>query len=243
MPFKKLDLHVHTPESACYSDMTVTADEIVDAALADGLDAIAITDHNTAAGIEIIRQAALKKGLCIFPGIELSTAGGHIITLFSPDTPVEEIEGLLDFLGVEHEGRGDAIVQAKGDTIEIIKKVTERGALAIAAHVERWPSGFLESNQPRHVKRAIHNSEYLAALEITIPQNKGLWNTGKMRGYSKPHACVQGSDAHALEEIGRRPVYIHMADMTLDALRAALQDYPSEVAFPFELRHKEYTQI
>jgi len=238
-PYKKLDLHVHTPKSACYSDMAVTADEIVEAALADGLDAIAITDHNTAAGIEEIRQAALKQRLCIFPGIELSTVGGHIIILFSPDTPVDEMEGLLDYLEVEPGGRGDAIVQARGDTVEVLKKIAERGALAIAAHVERWPSGFLESNLPRRVKREIHNSEYLAALEITIPQNKVLWNTGKMRGYTKPYACVQGSDAHAPEEIGRRPVYIRMPEMTLYALRTALEDYKSEIAFPGELCHRD----
>jgi len=236
-PYRKLDLHVHTPKSACYSDMAVTADEIVDAALADGLEAIAITDHNTAAGIEELRYAATERGLCIFPGIELSTVGGHIVTLFSPDTPAEEIEEFLGYVGVEREGRGDAIVQAKGDTAEVLEKIVERGAIAIAAHVERWPSGFLESNQSRSVKRAIHNSEFLSALEITIPQNKGLWNTGKMRGYSKPYACVQGSDAHALEEIGRRPVYVRMPEITLDSLRAALQDYQSKVAFPGELCH------
>jgi len=37
-----------------------------------GLDAIAITDHNTVEAIDDIRQIARKKGLFVFPGIELS---------------------------------------------------------------------------------------------------------------------------------------------------------------------------
>ena len=239
MPFRKVDLHVHTPKSACYSDTSVTPEEIVDAALADGLEAIAITDHNTVEGIEEVRQAATERGLCVFPGIELSTAGGHILALFPTDMPIEELRNFLDYIGVDREERGDAIVQARGNTEEVLEKVGERGGLAIAAHVERWPSGFLETNQPRRVKRAIHGSDHLSALEITVPQNKGLWNAGEVRGYPKQRACIQGSDAHALEDIGRRPVYIRMGDITLGALRMALRAYETEVAFPGELCRRE----
>jgi hypothetical protein len=89
------------------------------------------------------------------------------------------------------------------------------------------------------VKRAIHGSDHLSALEITVPQNKGLWNAGDVRGYPKQRACIQGSDAHALEDIGRRPVYIRMRDITLDALRVALRAHETEVAFPGELCRRE----
>ena len=234
-----MDLHVHTPKSACYSDMSVTPEEIVDAALADGLEAIAITDHNTIEGIEEVRQAATERGLCVFPGIELSTAGGHILVLFPTDMTVEELRDFLDYVGVNREGRGDAIIQTQGNTEEVLEKVEERGGLAIAAHVERWPSGFLETDQPRRVKRAIHGNDHLSALEITVPQTKGLWNAGEVRGYPKQRACIQGSDAHALEDIGRRPVYIRMGEITLDALRVALRSHETEVAFPAELCRRD----
>ena len=214
--------------------MSVTADSIVEAALAAGLEAIAITDHNTAEGIEDIGRAASGKGLCVFPGIELSTAGGHILALFHPDTRIEELREFLDYIGVDREGWGDAITVAGGNTVGVLEKIEERGGLAIAAHVERWPSGFLETNRPRQVKRAIHGSHHLCALEITVPQNKGSWNAGKMRGYPRPRACIQGSDAHALEEIGRRPVYMRMSEISLAAVRAALRECETEVAFPGE---------
>ena len=45
--FRKIDLHVHTPASKCFLDKKVTAKGIVKSALKAGLDAIAITDHNT----------------------------------------------------------------------------------------------------------------------------------------------------------------------------------------------------
>ena len=71
--FRKVDLHIHTPKSICYSDQSVTPEQIVDAALAVKLEAIAITDHNSVEAISDIRKAARQKGLVVFPGVELST--------------------------------------------------------------------------------------------------------------------------------------------------------------------------
>jgi hypothetical protein len=80
----------------------------------------------------------------------------------------------------------------------------------------------------------IHGSQYLSALEVTIPQNKGLWNAGQVRGYPKKYACIQGSDAHALDEVGRRPVYIQMERVGLAALRSVFVDYEDGIVFPHQ---------
>ncbi len=228
-------MHVHTPKSTCYSEQSVTPEQIVDAALAVGLEAITITDHNTVGAIDNIRQVAGKKGLFVFPGIELSAKGGHAIAIFDVDTPLEMLEDFLDYIGVAQEGWGDAATMA-GDGIEdVFQKIEERGGLAVAAHIERWPSGFLETNESRRVKMRIHSNKYLGALEITVPQHKGLWNTGQVRGYPKKYACIQGSDAHALDEVGRRPVFIQMEQVNLEALRLAFNDYETKIVFPENL--------
>ncbi len=233
--FKKVDLHVHTPESMCYSDKSVTPEQIVDAGLAAGLEVIAITDHNTTGAIDDIRRIAQEKGLFVFPGVELSTKGGHFLAIFDLDTPVERLEDFLDYVGVDRQGRGDGTVMTADDTEDVFRKIEERGGIAIAAHIERWPSGFLETNEPHRVKMRIHASKYLSALEITVPQNKRSWNDGQMRDYPKKFACVQGSDAHALGEVGRRPVYIQMKTVSSAALREAFTDYVKKILFPEEL--------
>lgn len=235
MAFRKIDLHVHTPKSACFSDSSVTPEQIVDAAIAVGLDAIAITDHNSAEAIDEVRRAADGKGLVIFPGAELSTVGGHILAIFSPDASLAELRNFLIYVGLDQQQWGDSIHLTSGDTEDVLKKIVERSGLAIAAHIERWPSGFLETQQPRAVKMAIYDSDYLSALEITIPRNKTRWNSGAVRGYSRKRACTQGSDAHALSEIGRRPVYIRMESVSLDSLREAIDDYEAAIRFPEEL--------
>jgi hypothetical protein len=53
-----------------------------------------------------------------------------------------------------------------------------------------------------------------------------------MRGFPRGHACVQGSDAHALEEIGRRPTHIKLMSADLEGLRQALVDHESCIRFP-----------
>jgi predicted metal-dependent phosphoesterase TrpH len=237
--FRKADLHVHTPKSLCYREPSVTPEQIVDTALNVGLEIMGITDHNTVEAIDELRAVARQKGLVIFPGIELSTKSGHVIALFEVDTPVADLQDFISYLGLPRGGWGDATVMTENGIEEVFQKIHERGGVSIAAHIERWPSGFLETNEPRRVKMRIHGNSYLSALEITVPQNKSLWNTGQMRDYPRKYACIQGSDAHALEEIGRRWVYIQMEPVSLDGLRSAFLDHQTRIVFPEELALSE----
>lgn len=233
--FRKLDLHVHTPWSACYSDAAATPQQIVDSALAGGLDGLAVTDHNTFDGVDAIRQAAEGTGVAIFPGVELSTPGGHMLVVFDPRTRVADIAGLLDSLGLAREEWGDGTSVARETAEGVLRQATGWGGLAIAAHIERWPSGFLETTQPRKAKMSIHASEHLGALEITVPQNRRQWNEGLVRGYPRKRACTQGSDAHQPGEIGRRAIYARLDEISLDALRDALRRFTTDIAFPDDL--------
>jgi hypothetical protein len=230
--FRKVDLHVHTPKSVCFKDKSVLPEQIVDTAVDNGLEVIAITDHNTAAAVDDVVRAAKGKNLFVFPGIELSTREGHVYAIFELATPLSTMEDLLDDVGIDGGRHGDATAVAKSGMEEVCRKIIEHNGVAIAAHIERWPSGFLETNESRRVKMRIHGNQHLSALEITVAQNRGLWNEGKIRGFPKKYACVQGSDAHALDEIGRRPVYIHMEEVGLAALRSAFSDHGAKIVFP-----------
>lgn len=66
---KSADLHIHT----CYSDGTMSPQEVVQDALHCSLSCIAITDHDTVDGISPAIEAARGHDLEVLPGIELST--------------------------------------------------------------------------------------------------------------------------------------------------------------------------
>ena len=55
------------------------------------LDAIAITDHNSAEWIDIVKEKA-KNALVVFPGVEITTWEGlHIVALFDVDKSRSDI--------------------------------------------------------------------------------------------------------------------------------------------------------
>jgi predicted metal-dependent phosphoesterase TrpH len=79
-----LELHCHTT----YSDGTLAPTQLVEAAAAAGVRALAITDHDTLSGWPEAIAAAQKYNLEIIPGVELSTVHNerslHILG-FYPD--------------------------------------------------------------------------------------------------------------------------------------------------------------
>ena len=233
--FIKVDFHIHTPESKCYSDPMTTPEQIVDAALSAKLDAIAVTDHNTFRGVDAVRKAGQAKGLVVFPGIELSTEAGHFLALFDHESAISQLEDFLDYVGGSAAGIGDGTIPVRDEIKDVLRKIYEREGIAIAAHIDRWPTGFSQTTKSRRFKMKIHGSEYLSALEITQPQNKELWNNGQVRDYPKRYACVQGSDAHALDEIGRRPTYMKLTGLNLNGIRLAFNEYESRIRFPEEI--------
>jgi predicted metal-dependent phosphoesterase TrpH len=217
------------------ANLFTSPQDIVEAALAAGLDAIAIVDHNTAEGIDAIREVVKKDGLCVFPGMELTARGGHILAIFEPSTPVQTLRQLLERLGFSEEQWGEGFFQTDYWMDEVFQEIEECGGLAIAAHIDRQPRGFIASSESKEDKIRIHSSDYLSALEITVAHDKPRWNQGKVPYFPKKYACIQGSDAHAIDEIGRRFTYISVPSLDLEGLRLAFSEYEARIRFPHEL--------
>lgn len=76
----KADLHLHTLASL---DGRHSLEQLIAAAKAKGLDAVAVTDHNY---YEPLPQ---NDGLLLIPGCEFSTDKGHIAGLFLEQAPCE----------------------------------------------------------------------------------------------------------------------------------------------------------
>lgn len=105
-----VDLHVHSNAS----DGTLPPKDVVAYAASKNLKAIALTDHDTAAGIPQARQAAARFGLELIPGIELSCFYGgteiHILGFFIDETSPALMEGLRRMVEVR-EARNQAMIE------------------------------------------------------------------------------------------------------------------------------------
>jgi predicted metal-dependent phosphoesterase TrpH len=79
-PWITVDLHMHTSWS---HDCGVEAADLVEHAEAEGLDAIAVTDHNVFGGALEAVELARRRDLIVIPGEEVKTDGqGEVIGLF-----------------------------------------------------------------------------------------------------------------------------------------------------------------
>jgi hypothetical protein len=75
-----VDLHMHTTWS---HDCSIEVDELLDHAEAEGLGAIAVTDHNVLGGALEAAARAQGRNLVVIPGEEVKTGGqGEVIGLF-----------------------------------------------------------------------------------------------------------------------------------------------------------------
>ncbi|MBN1934335.1 MAG: PHP domain-containing protein, partial [Anaerolineae bacterium] len=85
-----VDLHVHTVLSPC-AEVEMIPPLIVQQALEMGLDAIAITDHNCAANVSAVIEAARDSGLIVLPGMEVqSREEVHLLCLFDALSQVQQ---------------------------------------------------------------------------------------------------------------------------------------------------------
>jgi predicted metal-dependent phosphoesterase TrpH len=64
-----IDLHAHTNRS----DGVLEPTALVDAAAAAGVRTLAITDHDTLAGLNVAREAARRNAIDLIPGLEINT--------------------------------------------------------------------------------------------------------------------------------------------------------------------------
>lgn len=75
------DLHTHSTAS----DGTLAPAQLVARAAANGVDVLALTDHDTLDGLEEAQRASDAAGVTLFPGVEISVSWGgrtiHIIGL------------------------------------------------------------------------------------------------------------------------------------------------------------------
>ena len=72
----RIDLHLHSN----YSDGVQSPTELMVAAKDEGLDVVALTDHDTTAGWDEARDACVNLGMTFVPGVEMSAAlYGHSI--------------------------------------------------------------------------------------------------------------------------------------------------------------------
>lgn len=223
---KFCDLHTHST----FSDGTYTPKEIVDAAAAAGLSAVALTDHNNVGGLTEFCNAAERAGIRAIPGIELST-----------DHPLGELHVVGLFVRPCHEG---AIKEALAELSRL--KTESNVALCEALSAAGYPISYdaiVAATPNGHVNR-VHIAAALCEGGYVDSVNEAFSTIlSQKHGFYKPPRRPDSiKTIRLLNEIGVVSVLAHPL-LSLDeaALRAVLAEAVPAGLDAMETRYSTYT--
>jgi len=230
------DLHIHTCLSPC-AELSMTPRGIVGKAASLGINIIAVCDHNSAENVSVTRDLALKKGIIVIPGMEINTSEEvHVLALFGDIEDVSKMQGVIyenlqpgendeDTFGMQvvvnevDEVLGFNKKLLIGATNLSVDKVVDLihgfNGLAVASHIDRDGYGII--GQLGFIPAELG----FDALEIS----RGISSDeARIRFASYRHLpWISSSDAHRLEDIGKRTTSLVMHHSTFKELRLALK--------------------
>jgi len=159
-----VDLHMHSCLSPCAED-DMTPANICGMAYIKGLQAIAVTDHNTARNLPYVKEAADHYGLLLLPGMEITTREEvHLLGYFTDvETAVEvgeyfsshlpPMKNRPDFFGNQWVMNTDDEVVAVEERLlmgatdltlaECAAYIRSHGGAAVPAHINRGKNSLL----------------------------------------------------------------------------------------------------
>jgi len=219
---------------------------IVNSAIANGLDIIAITDHNSCENVQAVIDFARNKRLIVLPGMEVYTReGAHIICLFESleaDRAFQEI--VYDHLAAgtndpEWFG-GQYIVDSDENIIGncarllgmptnlhaqvVLNVVSDLGGICYPAHIDRQANsllrvfGFIPNDWP------LHAVEIARPFEIAAQEYRFLKNTH--------YSIIRSSDSHFIEQMGEASTLFKLEQPTFNEISLAIKKRDGRKSIP-----------
>ncbi|MBF4595954.1 PHP domain-containing protein [Curtobacterium sp. VKM Ac-2889] len=194
MPDPFIDLHAHSS----VSDGTERPAELVRAAAAAGLDAVALTDHDTTAGWADATTAALELPLTLLPGLELSTRIGY--------RSVHVLGYLVD---PEHPGLVEETTRIRDGRLSRAHRMVDRIA---EDHPITWADVLAQSSPGATIGRP-HIADALVARGLESDRSaafRGILHPAS--GYYEPHEAPSPlRGVELIRQAGGVPVIAHPA--------------------------------
>lgn len=224
------DLHIHSCLSPC-GDMDMTPHSIAGMSYINGLDIIAVADHNTARNIRAVKKAAEEYGVFVMPAIEAESAENvHLLCLFPSVEAAEEmgekleshlppIKNRPDIFGEqwvmnekdEKQGEIDVLlINATDLSINEIKADVEKlGGICIAAHIDREKNGIVA------ILGCVPEELSFSALELSR----------KAGDYEKDgkYKYISDSDAHILTDISEKVNFLELNEISAEEILKILR--------------------
>ena len=203
----KYDLHIHSALSPCADD-NMTPSNIVGFAKLQGLDAIAIADHNAIANVKVAMEVGHAFDVVVVPAIELQTSEDvHVLCLFENYENLQSFYNCIHFANIANRAEifGEQLILDEDDNIlgkeqrmllvasgvsveKVVALAKQHNGIAIAAHIDREENGIVA------ILGTVTGD--FAVVEVSATA------TEKIHPYTIGRKVIANSDAHTLADIG-----------------------------------------
>ncbi|WP_035552937.1 TrlF family AAA-like ATPase [Burkholderia sp. 9120] len=251
--FYRGDLHIHSyVASHDVSDTGMTPQAIIDTAVQENLQIIAVADHNEIGNVQAAVAAGTAAGILVVPAVELSTPEGHLLCYFPTADVLAQFHGRLDLAD-----RGQSNSRCRTAMHACLELTQQLGGFCILAHVD--VGNGLETKVPGGSPHKIDILCHKALLGIELsaagspvryapddPDNVRA-NIGKQRierlglGERQYLARILSSDSHTVKALGRNAnldrklTRYKMSTPSFDGLRHALEEGDSRIRLEEEV--------
>lgn len=221
------DFHIHSALSPC-ADNDNTPLNIVNMSVLKGLDAIAVTDHNSVKNCRAAIIAGQSKGLLVLPGMELTTSEDiHLLCLFAELKQAQEFENYIrkDMLIIKNNikifgnqfiyDEFDNLIGEQENYLSVATNVPSYkaadilngfGGIAIPAHINREANGIIS------ILGGLDKSMNFTALELTKSnENDEIF-------YGNDYKIIKNSDAHNLGAISEAENFLDLPALNADKI-------------------------
>jgi len=220
-----VDLHIHSALSPCAHD-DMTPNNIVNMAILKGLDAIAITDHNSCDNVRAAMMVAGSR-LVILPGMEVqSREEAHLLCYFADLAALDEFDSVVRhclhapanepgrfgrqlIINDQDEvigERNELLISSIGLSLdEIVGEVRRLNGVVVPAHVDR-PSYSILSQLGFIPPELAFNM-----LELSK-------NSARISSHDSKTSYIFSSDAHCLEDILERESFLLVDDLSVHSI-------------------------
>lgn len=207
----------------------MTPVNIVAYASLNGLDAVAVSDHNAIDNVEVALKAGEQFNVTVVPAVEVQTSEEiHVLCLFEDFASLKAYRESFELVKVANKPSvfgNQLIVDEDDNTVgeledlllmnstanayEIYEEVQRYGGIAIPAHIDREGNGML------------------AILGVIPPEFKTVELSEKASGeirreYEAQRNVVIDSDAHTLNDIGEGHV-MEVTELSPKGIIAAIR--------------------
>ncbi len=237
----KFDFHCHTPASDDYGKgpnqpqlKQITYKDWLLNFMLNGIDCVAVTDHNSGAWIDPLKHALQEleseshpsyRPLYLFPGVEITVQGNiHILAIFDIDKTTSDIDSLLGAVKYRAtKGKSDGC--SEYSVVQVIDEIAASNGLVIPAHVDQ-NNGLFTLCAGNTLKQVLDNNNVFAMEVIDSNYVKPALYTDKELEWAE----VLGTDSHHPSGIvgqrfpGSHFTWVKMSEPSYNGLRLALID-------------------